>query len=126
MGRYWILSCACVFFISVGTTPADEPTAVDAKTLHDKVLCGYQGWFRCPNDPAKQGWRHWSRDGRKITPDKLTFEMWPDLSEFDDDEKHLAPGFTDLELTHILTRFSGVGSRWRLCRTRLAVWVYVC
>ncbi len=66
---------------------------VDASTLQRKVLCGYQGWFRCPNDPAKQGWRHWSRDGRKITPETLTFEMWPDLSEADDDEKYPAPGF---------------------------------
>jgi hypothetical protein len=94
MCRYWILSCACVFFISGGTTPADEPTAVDALTLHHKVLCGYQGWFRCPDDPAKQGWRHWSRDGRKISLNTLTFEMWPDLSEFGDDEKYLSPGFT--------------------------------
>ncbi len=73
---------------------ADEPVTVDASTLHHKVLCGYQGWFRCPDDPAQQGWRHWSRDGRKINPQTLTFEMWPDLSEFDDDEKYLAPSFT--------------------------------
>ncbi len=73
---------------------ADEPIAVDASTLHHKVLCGYQGWFRCPDDPAQQGWRHWSRDGGKINPQTLTFEMWPDLSKFDDDEKYLVPGFT--------------------------------
>jgi hypothetical protein len=66
----------------------------DATTLRHKVLCGYQGWFRCPEDPARIGWRHWSRDARKIGPDTLTFEMWPDLTEFEDDEKYLAPGFT--------------------------------
>ena len=89
---------------------ADEPTAVDASTLHHKVLCGYQGWFRCPDDPAQQGWRHWSRDGRKITPQTLTFEMWPDLSEFDDDEKYLAPGFkhTDGSPAHL---FSSANSK---------------
>ena len=43
-----------------GEAMADEPTgSVDARTLHHKVLCGYQGWFRCPDDSAKQGWRHW-------------------------------------------------------------------
>jgi hypothetical protein len=60
---------------------------VDATTLHHKVICGYQGWFRCPGDSAKDGWRHWSRDASKIGPATLTFEMWPDLSEYDDDEK---------------------------------------
>lgn len=72
----------------------DAPGAVDATTLHRKVMCGYQGWFRCPGDPANTGWRHWSRNGRRIAPDTLTFEMWPDLTDFGDDEKYAAPGFT--------------------------------
>ncbi len=67
---------------------------IDASTLRHKVLCGYQGWFRCPGDPAGQGWRHWSRDARRITPASLTFEMWPDTSEFAADELYPAPGFT--------------------------------
>src|SRR5213080_4890309 len=50
---------------------------IDATTLRHKVLCGYQGWFRCPDDPARVGWRHWSRDAKNIGPDTLTFEMWP-------------------------------------------------
>src|SRR5215471_14171781 len=60
---------------------------IDATTLRHKVLCGYQGWFRCPGDPAGEGWKHWSRNTKKIAPDTLTFEMWPDLTEFNDDEK---------------------------------------
>src|SRR5260370_42489873 len=54
---------------------------IDATSLRHKVLCGYQGWFRCPDDPAKEGWRHWSRDAKKIGPDLATFEMWPDMTE---------------------------------------------
>jgi hypothetical protein len=77
------------------TTPAgDDPPAVDATSLRHKVLCGYQGWFRCPGDPAGEGWRHWSRDPRRIAPETLTFEMWPDLSEFPAEETYPAPGFT--------------------------------
>ncbi len=70
------------------------PPPVDASTMRRKVMCGYQGWFRCPGDAAGRGWRHWSRDGKRIAPDTLTFEMWPDTSEYDADELHPAPGFT--------------------------------
>ena len=67
---------------------------VDAKTLRRKVLCGYQGWFRCPGDGTERGWVHWSRESARLAPDTLTFEMWPDLGEFTEEEKYPAPGFT--------------------------------
>lgn len=89
-----ILLSLFVCCVSENTISADDPAAVDVQSLHHKVLCGYQGWFRCPDDSAKQGWRHWSRDGKEIDPETLTFEMWPDLSEFDDDEMYPASGFT--------------------------------
>ena len=77
---------------------ADEPmAAIDTTTMHHKVMCGYQGWFRCPGDAAQQGWRHWSRDGRIINSKTVTVEMWPDMTEFDADEKYPAPGFTDAD-----------------------------
>jgi len=68
--------------------------AVDATTMHRKVLTGYQGWFRCPNDPANEGWRHWSRNGRRIAPETLTIEMWPDMTEYAADERFPADAFT--------------------------------
>src|SRR5512147_2802408 len=71
---------------------APKPVVIDAASLRHKVLCGYQGWFRCPGDPAGEGWRHWSRNDRRIGPDTLTFEMWPDMSELGADEKFAAPG----------------------------------
>ncbi len=71
---------------------ADE--VVDATTLRGKVVCGYQGWFRCPGDAANLGWVHWSRDRRQITPKTLTFEMWPDMSEYGAEERFAVPGFT--------------------------------
>lgn len=68
---------------------------VDAGSLRGKVLCGYQGWFRCPGDATNAGWIHWSRDSRRIAPETLTFEMWPDLTGFPPGERYDAPGFTD-------------------------------
>lgn len=79
--------------VAAHSSLADEPD-IDARSMHQKVMCGYQGWFRCVGDTAGQGWRHWSRDGRRIDPVSVTFEMWPDLSGFSDDEKFVAPGFT--------------------------------
>jgi hypothetical protein len=64
---------------------------VDATTLHKKVMCGYQGWFRCPGDGGSQ-WIHWSRSSSQITTNTLTFEMWPDMSEYTN--KYATPGFT--------------------------------
>ena len=67
---------------------------VDATSLHGKIMCGYQGWFRCPGDAANRGWSHWSRDRTRITPATLTFELWPDLREYGSAECFPAPGFT--------------------------------
>src|SRR5690242_9923299 len=84
-----------MFMLLVCVTACGEaPQPIDATTLHHKVLCGYQGWFRCPGDPANEGWVHWSRRGDRITPETLTFEMWPDMREYGWDERYAAAGFT--------------------------------
>jgi hypothetical protein len=66
--------------------------AVDASTLDNKVLIGYQGWFTCPSDGSGR-WAHWSR-GVPPSADTLTVEIYPDLSEFDRDELCEVPGMT--------------------------------
>jgi hypothetical protein len=70
---------------------------VDATTLRGKVLCGYQGWFRCPGDRAKQGWIHWSREPGRIAPETLTFELWPDMTDYPAEERFAAPGFSSAD-----------------------------
>lgn len=71
---------------------AEKP---DSSSVRGLVLCGYQGWFRCPGDAADMGWVHWSRDGRRIAPETLSFEMWPDTRDLPSSALHPAPGFTD-------------------------------
>jgi hypothetical protein len=80
--------CACGR--SLGGGEADR--VIDASTLRGKVLCGYQGWFRCPGDASGLGWIHWSRDSRRIAPRTVSFEMWPDLAEYSPSERFAAPG----------------------------------
>jgi hypothetical protein len=56
---------------------------VDRIGLNHKLMVGYQGWFRTPNDLADKGWIHWCRNGVMI-PENFSVDMWPDLSEYED------------------------------------------
>ena len=53
-------------------------------------MCGYQAWFRCPGDAANMGWIHWSRDSQRLTPATLTIDLWPDMTDYGDDERFAA------------------------------------
>lgn len=70
-----------------------ERGAIDSSWLTGKVVCGYQGWFRCWGDVEERGWYHWSSNDSTIEPATLTFDMWPDMSEYSEEEKYPAPGF---------------------------------
>ncbi len=92
-GNLLIALVAVVVSMSGGTLAAQQSSPVDATTLDGKIMCGYQGWFRCPDDGTNSAWQHWSRRP-EITPHSLTFQMWPDLSEFTPSEKYAVPGMT--------------------------------
>lgn len=57
-----------------------------SKTLTGKIMCGYQGWFNAPGDGAGRGWVHWG-SSNKFEPGYCTVDWWPDMSEYDADEK---------------------------------------
>ena len=94
-----VLVCCGLAAWSFPEPAAEDQRAkeVDATSLQGRVMCGYQGWFRCPGDAADMGWVHWSRDARRLTPETLTFEMWPDMSEYGDKERFAAADFTDAD-----------------------------
>ncbi|AQT69802.1 hypothetical protein STSP2_02999 [Anaerohalosphaera lusitana] len=69
--------------------PYDGPSVPgsDPSTLKGKVMTGYQGWFNCEGDGANLGWTHWAKNRNKpFEPNNIAVDLWPDVSEYDDDE----------------------------------------
>jgi hypothetical protein len=50
----------------------------DNTTLKGKVMAGYQGWFRTPNDLEGRGWTHWGN----IQRGSFSIDMWPDTTQY--------------------------------------------
>ena len=67
---------------------------VDATSLRGKIMCGYQGWFRCQGDGSDLGWTHWSHNWKKFDPSFARCEYWPDMTEYSAAERFAAPGYT--------------------------------
>ncbi len=62
----------------------NEP--VDASTLSNKLLFGYQAWFACTNDGSPPNrWVHWFRSQTPVATN-ATVDFWPDISELEADE----------------------------------------
>ncbi|MEO2013458.1 MAG: glycoside hydrolase family 71/99-like protein [Fuerstiella sp.] len=53
--------------------------------LTGRVVTGYQGWFRAEGDGSGLGFHHYNK-GPTFEPGNCTIDLWPDVSEFDDDE----------------------------------------
>lgn len=68
------------FLLHVTGNCAFAQAVVDASTLNNKVMAGYQGWFMTSNDGSGANWRHWAPS--TPTASNVTFEMWPDLREY--------------------------------------------
>jgi hypothetical protein len=70
--------------------PFEAPATNDAvrfrSSLAGTVLCGYQGWFGAKGDASERGWRHYGKR-RRFEPGECSIDLWPDLSEFDFDER---------------------------------------
>jgi hypothetical protein len=104
--KYFYLKCSSVMLMILmvvsAQTRAQKTAAkthiVDATTWNNKIMAGYQGWFRNPGDNPKdprQSWSHLfggnSANGAVMRP---VFDMWPDMSEYTADEKTAVPGYT--------------------------------
>ncbi|KAG6373259.1 hypothetical protein JVT61DRAFT_6886 [Boletus reticuloceps] len=77
---------------------AGTPKRADPNTIQDKVLVGYQGWFTCAGDgepigPGHHGWLHWFNSPIP-SGGRPNVDLWPDTSDYDPSELHVAPGLT--------------------------------
>ncbi len=63
----------------------------DPSTLVGKVMCGYQGWHHADGDGSEFGWTHYNGANGKFEPGNCCFDLWPDMSEMEDDEKFATP-----------------------------------
>jgi hypothetical protein len=63
---------------------------VDTSTLTGKVVCGYQGWFRCEGDGSNNGWHHYA-SGKTFEPGHSHIELWPDVSELPQEARVATP-----------------------------------
>ena len=98
IGNGWITAYGGTQAVSVSyNTPHAGKTTVTAPpqySLLGKIMCGYQGWFNCPNDGTTRGWIHWGSGGI-FTPTACKVDMWPDMTEMAAGEKFLASAFND-------------------------------
>ncbi len=64
---------------------------VDNSTMTKKIMCGYQMWFRTPDDPDAGGTSGFTHYGNTngFLPGSCSIDYWPDMSEMDADEKFL-------------------------------------
>lgn len=65
------------------------PAGTNRSTLTNKVMCGYQGWFRCEGDGSDRQWTHYIEREKnvKLAPGNITIDLWPDTSELSAEEK---------------------------------------
>jgi hypothetical protein len=84
------------YLTTVGPPAYLNETPVDNTTIMGKVVAGYQGWFRTPNDDGDTGWEHYIPNwGNPMVPSNIAIDMWPDMTEFTPAEQHAATGFTN-------------------------------
>ncbi|MEM7699299.1 MAG: glycoside hydrolase family 71/99-like protein [Verrucomicrobiota bacterium] len=72
------------------STVTREDSIEQEEGLTGRVMAGYQGWFRAKGDETGMGFRHYTREG-KFEPGYCSIDLWPDLSEFSDEERFPTP-----------------------------------
>ncbi|MGL4593972.1 MAG: glycoside hydrolase family 71/99-like protein [Thermoguttaceae bacterium] len=86
MKRFSLIFSVIFVFVLCMTIRAAEPVST---TLTGSIMCGYQGWFTAEGDGSQSGFIHYSGSKGKFEPGNCSIDIWPDMSEMDDDEKYV-------------------------------------
>lgn len=70
--------------------PKTDSTSPRPEGIKGRVVAGYQGWFRTPADGSNMGFYHYEKRG-EFEPGSCTIDLWPDLADYDEDEKYTTP-----------------------------------
>lgn len=76
-----IIFCAASCWSSAQAQSKHSPSS-DFPTYEGRVMCGYQGWYRAPDDGANEGWGHYAMRG-KVDSAHVHLDFWPDVSEYE-------------------------------------------
>jgi hypothetical protein len=57
-----------------------------SNNFKELVLAGYQGWFATPANNIVKNWAHWCKRGEPSPGGYTSFELYPDLSEYKDED----------------------------------------
>jgi len=82
-----------MYFAALSKLNRTEIKRVDASTLDKKLMCGYQGWYRCAGDGTNLAWVHYRGFDLNFYDGNCGIEFWPDMSEMDQDEHYLPHKF---------------------------------
>jgi hypothetical protein len=76
-----VVAVACVCCTSSQAQTKHSATS-RFPTYEGRVMAGYQGWFRAPDDGAGDGWMHYAARGR-FDATQVHLDFWPDVSEYE-------------------------------------------
>jgi hypothetical protein len=76
-----VLLCLGVF-LPAASAQSKHSASSRFPTYEGRVMCGYQGWFRAPDDGANAGWGHYAVRGQ-FDSAHVHLDFWPDVSEYE-------------------------------------------
>jgi hypothetical protein len=82
MKQYAIVTFCLVCGLASALAQSKHSPSSRYPSYEGRVMCGYQGWFRAPDDGAKEGWGHYASRGR-FDSANVHLDFWPDVSEYE-------------------------------------------